>query len=56
MFAWHLFECCEAWVQWQQPDLFAVLQVAMGFCKETLDCHVSDAFFCAAWVFCWGHI
>ncbi|CAE7240782.1 unnamed protein product [Symbiodinium sp. CCMP2592] len=23
-----------AWVQWQQPDLFAVLQVAMGFCKE----------------------
>ncbi|CAE7215070.1 Ank2 [Symbiodinium natans] len=22
-----------AWVQWQQPDLFTVLQVAMGFCK-----------------------
>jgi len=24
-----------AWVQWQQPDLFAVLQVAMDFCKTT---------------------
>eukprot|EP00439_Symbiodinium_sp_Y106_P036748 s2051_g4.t1 len=32
-----------AWVQWQQPDLFAVLQVAMGFCKETLDRHYRHA-------------